>query len=696
MAALPTAVDRTTSIPQAREISDTTQIATNKTAGVLLEGVANIFDEGVKGTYKEITRQAEKSVTEGYDDVNQRFGVDDAALQSRMGLPVKDAQLDTRDDGSSPEGDRGTSDATDFSSRGRTGQELPAPADRTLNRIQRIQRANEAGKLSPSEYNAAMEAEVRRVRAEYPGFRDEIDAKMRQITGITPANALRASMLRDQIALQRADASGQTFERNYRKANDKYVAPGEENLPFAEYRQKVVQAQQQEHQITVSSQRLALDAAKGKGVSTQATQVVTQGLTAEADRIMAPALLPLEKMIAAKKDGEGFSVTEIQNLRPVIAKIRLNLDNSFEAYMDRPTDFDPAHPERKGSGPTFRTLINDPNAVAAMKKDYVGRAAAFEQSLTDQHFGVLNYQKLFAESTREAADAGLMQQRGMAVLASVKKNFGDNVANIVVGDTSNGTPVLPTLQKAILAAGKLDVITPGGENPSKTAERLKDAAKKPGAEPVTALTYRTQMSGLVKTMADPNLPDDAKTNAVRTVINDLKYIYTFKVGAGQSEAYTTLTSPEVTDSVAKMAVADPKLWQEYRGAAVKNFTGVYRSAAVDAQSVNKVEGWKTVFDPKSNQFYAEPEKGRGPIEDDARRANMDVYQGRLDQLNQGLRVLSYILKKDGEEVGPKLLQIATAMGVDPKAPKEGFWDGLAQAVSKATDKAAEAVSPNIR
>jgi hypothetical protein len=228
--------------------------------------------------------------------------------------------------------------------------------------------------------------------------------------------------------------------------------------------------------------------------------------------------------------------------------------------------------------------------------------------------------------------------------------------------------------------------------PSEVAQDMEDASQAPGQPPVTARAYREQMRGLVQTMTSKDLPDEAKAEAVSKVVNDAKYIYKFKAGYGQVEAYTTLTSPAVSNSVKALSVPDPKIWLEYKAAAVRNFTGVFKAEADQANTVNKVEGFHTEFDPKSNQFNVLPDKGRGPIEDDARKANLDVYQARLDGLNKGLRSLSYVLGKDHEEVAPQILKIATAMGFDPKAPKEGFWDGVANAVGKSLKKADEDIS----
>jgi hypothetical protein len=699
MAALVTTVqDKTTNVPSlVNSISDVSAVHTNKSAGAFVEGAASLFDEGVKATDKGIERNMGKRAYELVDEKRDSFGVGEAALNARMGLPIKDATLDP--DGAvvsdtDAETGAGTSDATDFSSAKRQ----PPAIDRGIDRASRIQRAGDIGKLSPSEYNANMEAVVRQLRAEYPGYRDQIDQKISQITGMTPANALRSSLLRDQIALQRQDQTGARAEQKYRDTNSKYVQPGEENLPLPQFRAKVTAAQQQEHQITAASANLTLSSANDTDVSRRAQQVVTGGLQIDGDKTFQTLVGPINEKI--DKLETALDVKQIEALRPQIGAIKLKMDNTFEAWLDRPTDFDPANPSFKGKEKTFRQLINDPAKVAGMKKDYLSKVDAWEQRLINNETGTLNWDKNSAASSASAADAGLMRNQQLATFAGVSTRFGPAVANTLLATpaTKDIPAILPTIQKAILGAGKMGLVTPGGDNPSATAKKAEDAAAKPGAEPVTAAMYRTQIKDTARVMSDKNLPDEARANAARSVISDVNYIYKFKAGAGQVHAFTSLTSPEVTDSIHNLSVAEPKLWTDYRNNAVRQFTGVYKNAADTLQAVVTDKNYDTKFDEKSGQFSITPKAGVGRDNPGFNDVNANVVR-QADQLNEGLRALSYIMKKDKADVGPEILKIATSMGVDINAPKEDFWGAVVKSVHKvygsASDRLGSAFEPNI-
>lgn len=696
MALNTTVQDKSTSVQSYMNIPDLGKPKPDMTAANLIEGAGSLFTETVKAVDKNNIEQAGKSFQEGYDKVNDRFGVSDAAMDSRLGLPVKGAVLqddqytstsaDPNEIAQQPE-----SDSTDFSSQNRA---LPSGASVPLDKAARLQRAMEANRISPSEYNAAMEAEVRRVRAEYPGYRDQIDAKVREITGMTPANALRRSLMQDQIANQRAANSQETYQRNFKDKNGKYVTSADMDLPFDQFRDKVLREQQREHQFAVSSQALANDAAKGTNVTTRATQVVTAGSTADADKIVQSFITPeIQKRIDSQKP---FTNQEIEGLRPAIGQLRLKLADSFEKWMDRPSDYDPAHPEYKGSGPTFRTLINDPNKVGAMKREYLARADDIETRFKDESFGIINFDKNSANASVQAADAGLMRKGQMATLAVVNQRFGPAVANLVLapseGPGGEKLSVLPVVQRSILEAGKLSSVTPDGDTPGATAQKAEIEARKTGAQPMTKEFYIAHLASIKATITNPSLPDEARVNAIRNTIKDPAYVTTsYRAGSSQATAYATLTSPEVTDSVRKLSVTDPKLWQDYRKYVGTQFVAINKASVDDLAKVAEVPGYKVVFNPEGNRFDIQPEKGRGPVEDSARAENAKVYQSKLDVLNRAIQPLAYALRQDKEEVGPEILRMTQAMGVDLNAPKVGFWDGVTKAVTSTVSSASSRV-----
>lgn len=707
MAALQTAADKTTNVPSiVNSISDTTQPAANKTAGAALEGVSNLFDETVKAESGREDRDMGNKAYDKVDAYRKDLGIDDAALNSRMGLPVKGAIKDNENDFSvdpnAGADGTGAGNPLDANARmlGSPGQAdsppLPPQADNMINRAERMTRAVRQGSLGNTEYSAGLEAIVRQLRAEYPGSRDEIDQKISQITGQTPANALRASMLRDQITAERASRSQASFEQNYHKLNDKY-APDLADAPFAVFRHAVIQAQAQEHQVTMATASLNLDEKIGQSKGIQAAKVLTQSSTIDTDQIITRFGTGIQKLADQK---EPLTNKQIEEARPQMNILRAEVDKRFEQRLDQPVDFDPAHPEMRGHGPTLRSIINDPNKVAAMKTANRAQVDDLEARMTNGEWGNFNFNANSAKASVAAADSGLMRNEHLAILASVQTRFGPNVANLVVGDNENGTAVLPLLQKTILQAGKLQLATKGGDDLSATAAKAEAAAQKPNQPPVTASMYKEQMAGTVRLMTGKDIPDEVKAEAVSKVVNDAKYLYKFNAGYGQVQAFTTLYSPEVSKSVKELSVPDPKIWNEYKGAAIRNFVGVYKAEADTAQSVNKVEGYHTVFSPDSNQFDVVADKGRGPIEDDARKANLEVYKGRVADLNRGMRTLTEVLKLDKQDVGSQLLQISKAIGINPNVPKEGFWAGVSDAVGKTVKGVGtaveNAVTPNVK
>lgn len=705
MTALPVAAPRSTSVPSViNSISETDRLTGDKSEGTMLSGIGSaiagigdLFETSVKGIDKAIENNMGKRAYELIDAKRDEFGVGEAALTARLDQPIPGA-ANSHD--TTVAGEGAATDEEVLGSTARTGKGIPAGVDSMADRLSKVQRAFQAGKLSPSYYAASMEAITRTLRAEYPGYRAEIDQKVAAITGMTPANTLRQALLNDQIIADKANNSQQNYERKFRDANSKYVQPAEMNLPFAEFRQKALLGQQQEHSITTARASLGLSKDTIEAKSTQAEQVATQTLSVSGDKVFTALTAPINDQIV-KLNGGPMPPGDIEKLRPKVAAIRISMDSNFEKTMDTPVDYDPAHPERKGVGPTLRTLINNPSKIAAMKAGELSKVDAWEKQMTDGSFGLLNYQKNVAQANVEAADGGLMRNAAMAKLAVVQNRFGPNVAQIVVSapGTDGKGSVLPLLQRTILDAGKLAAVTPDGETPTETARKAEEAAKKPGAPPMTASTYKELMRGRTSLINNEQLPNEARVNAARNIIQDLRFISKFKAGAGQQEAYAILSSPEVTASIQKLSKLDEHLFADYKQWSVQHFTGIYKQAADDAQAVVTSKDYKVTFDPDSGQFKATGANGKEPPRTDPMYSNFRAYADRLEGLNKGLRTLMPILKHDKEDVGSQLLTIAQGMGVNLNAPKDDFWGHAVKAIQKsfagAGDRLKAALEPNI-
>lgn len=85
----------------------------------------------------------------------------------------------------------------------------PITVDNQLSRVQNLHSAYTGNKISETSYYQNLNSILKDVRAQNPGYRDYVDSEVQKITGVNPANAYMASMVKD-INEQRAKASAES------------------------------------------------------------------------------------------------------------------------------------------------------------------------------------------------------------------------------------------------------------------------------------------------------------------------------------------------------------------------------------------------------------------------------------------------------------------------------------------------------
>jgi len=179
----------------------------------LFKGAANMLDVGLAGADFYFKKKIDNELYNAIDIERDQFGVGDATERAKKGGTPLNAVDNARGAIKSQiEAARNVDDpdsawnkslldpkAGPVSSDGK-GTITPA-AKRDIEKLgtesERLVQAHAAGKLSNSYYAARLESIVRATRAQYPGYREYIDQKVSQITGMTPANTLRAQLLAD-------------------------------------------------------------------------------------------------------------------------------------------------------------------------------------------------------------------------------------------------------------------------------------------------------------------------------------------------------------------------------------------------------------------------------------------------------------------------------------------------------------------
>jgi hypothetical protein len=207
------------------------RVRPNTSMGELFEGIGNIGSKAIQATDSLIKEGIKRDAHELIDPIQAQHGsamspeevvpIAGTGAKGRVrALQMRDGALTQDDDTSSalgygPEDAKRDFDRVDSIFPVNDKRPLPPQAEKEISQLERFQKAYYAGKMSDSYYNSQLVSVAKQLRAQYPGYRDEVDTAISQITGVQPANALRSSLQRDIQANLAAQMAGATSDQKF-------------------------------------------------------------------------------------------------------------------------------------------------------------------------------------------------------------------------------------------------------------------------------------------------------------------------------------------------------------------------------------------------------------------------------------------------------------------------------------------------
>ncbi len=160
----------------------------DKSAGLALTGAAADIESGV-GIAKQVTSDViNKDVRDTVEPIRENFTKElELARNVQQGNTIP-APVQTPD---------GSMTLTP-----KETQPVPEAINSGISKVNALQSALANGKINDTYYDLRLKAAVTDLRSRYPGFVDEIDQKVAQITGVNPANAYIQNLMQDINARQ--------------------------------------------------------------------------------------------------------------------------------------------------------------------------------------------------------------------------------------------------------------------------------------------------------------------------------------------------------------------------------------------------------------------------------------------------------------------------------------------------------------
>lgn len=629
-------------------------IGTNRTAETLFEGAGAVLEGAVQGADAIVQQNIRKTASSEVDKIRTLFGVD----------------------------------ATEAVSSGTPPEIAAGRAE-----IEKLQLARQSGTVRDSYYYGKLQSVVKGLRSRYPGYEEQIDNIIQDITGVTPANAIISQLMQEaESAKSSADqeaARWQSYLDQRQKylpfvAADLYENPAKYDTPEGKafIRSEISKLEADDYLIDQKRATIGLEMEQGnlddrKIIQTARLEAATLGNkyangTYNTVNGNYPELAKTIKTVAERGFPEGNELLEI---RQGVAVMRQALDQEIQGALSRPID--PNKPDN------YFSLLGSED-IAEFKKVAYAPLEALEDALVNENYGLLTLNAAVTKASGDAEQRRLMENLGVVQKAkAITDLFGTEVWNtqLMAGDS------LSDFQTAISTYMSADPIV-GGVTLGQAISNARPHVTDPQA-------YTKAMDQMKEWIENPTTNPDLANQAAFAVFSPANMEMLNQFNKDQRIAvFNQFVNPKATAAIQALAATKgPMVWNNYRNWAYTNFSSLFQSAASDAQNAIQFRKYLDVrFNPEAGQFVVKQNKSIDLNADPnflnvvtERFLSKNAIKGVTD-LNRALSSIKSVVEAEGTDLTPGLLRLLESMGVDPNAPKEdSFLDGLYKAVSDWVD-----------
>jgi len=545
---------------------------------------------------------------------------------------------------------------------------LPQQAEIELNRVSRMNTAYVNGTMSDSYYNAQLVSTVKELKARFPGYRDEVDAAVSNITGIVPANALRKSLLSDLNANAAARAAGMS---DAEKTLTKNATSITEIVPdFFENRSKYVGKEtailNQAYRLDAERARVTADTARLGYDSSTAGQVMTD----RAVNVVRAGVARIDNWIDPT-DGKTIN-QKLNDLHKAgggtpeqIASVVNTLEN-IKRQLSVGIDMDFSDVTKGAGGKTILAIGGNEKSLAAKTAALAPIDVMIQQAKTG-NIPMLKVMtdRLDLDKTAEA-QRQINNNPAVKVIAGLDKAGGQ----ALIGQAFQGTQLLPVFQKSMAEDKILQTALAGKERKdpptvSKQIDEMKAAGVKIDGPVTKALT-----DGNMALIHMKELGPEVSAAAVKNL-----YDQKFFAGLDESQQrrfFQWMSKEANTARIIELDKTSPGLLNQYAAWSKYAASVVTSRGIAAARDAVGDERFDIEFNPNSlqiemsqkpNMLRKNREKPYGYW------SGTSIGEAYVREVNETLRILAPIFKAQGADPVEATRQWINDMNI--KTEREG-------------------------
>jgi hypothetical protein len=656
----------------------------DESLGALFSGIGKTVGAGIDAADFFIKDKMQGDVYDAVDRIRKEFQITKATQLSENHIPPTSVKGEANPYGETTFTDPNAQPLSLIPGEGTPakGRGIPPGALKPLNDIQK---QYDAGQMSESFYNGRLNAEMSRIISTYgPGYRPDVEAEFKKITGRDPANALRESMIRDADATSKAAASASNRDLAFLYGHAEYggtgyleaVRQGNMSLREAVFRTGENVASHGKSKMVL--QGLEVKSAMTKNVIDDSERAFIDHGNLTVNGIVSDMLKTnpqLMKTVDGWISGQPIEAKDMEQARLIFAGLRQKVQTATDnLYLGMDPEGKSVYKTDDGS--SYSTWLTGTRGDAA-KKTIMSRLDSMEGSLTNQHFGLFKSYMNETETLRDETTRRLFNDPRIRAWAAINKDAGGQ-AMINQLMQANWAGYQQTLKSYHNFMFPMTVGQPDGKPiPDQVNEFNRARGGDISAGDKAVLTKQMNADAFSVIKNDAVGPEIKRNTASRlygpqadALINGGKYD-----ANNWTQYYTQATDPALTASMKKLG---GKSWLDYQNWAITSFPKVFeREMTSFQQRLDADPRFKGVFDPKtmtfSYQFKNEQAARETPMNLDAATPLNNPVIGNPNLGRQGANRGIVAFEKHIEEpktamnlVLGRLSDVIKASGRDPQ------------------------------
>lgn len=583
--------------------------------GDLFQGLGTVGSGLVKATDDTIKASLKKDVYDMVDPIRNRHGADVTPNEAPTiaGTGARGAKWEAAGSGE----DLGMSEA-----------EMPVGMKNSMDGLRRNYTRYAAGEMSDTHYSAELLAGTKGLYAKYPGYREEVDAFVKEVSGQNAANTLRSSVLRDMNSMMAAaGAADKRFDTWYEKHQDQIWAFYGQGKDWAKSNQNLIE-NDPKFGAWRGQKALQEYGEIGRKISeqdarTSAPLEINLNNKALFHSILTKAGISADQILANIRSGKYANDPKAaEEITAALTQLEIAAESQAREIMDR------ARGSEKRSYASF-LKPDEKNQYISSAGDM---ARDFKKAIAAKDWNAMTSIIHANQQFDAVQDRALNSIVDFSVAASVRRRLGDTAAGLF----AQSTKMFDNFNGALVERLGVGIANTGGPKPMTLSEFYKTVSKTTpnGKVPGELVLGGPEMvHGLV-------MGKDKETSerAVHTIFSNSEWFA--KLNDNQKMAFfEKYASADTTKRIAQLS---PEAQGHYRDFTDRAFKSVFKRGADDLQSIMQDNRADWNFDPQTMKFSATPLPNKNnPLQ----REFAAQLQGRVEEINRGMGVYAPVLKQ---------------------------------------------------